>query len=299
MVKRLFALTLCLLLTLALCACGGGPSAIVIPSQSGLTGSLRVYYMSSASSYSPMPYDALIAAFKKNAPDLDVQATAFDDAAVMRTQLQTDLENDTLPDVILCSSAADRTDLKRLAASGKLLDLLPYLQADETFDAASYYAEVFAAGQVGEQQFALPFTFTVPVYATSEQAALARGLTLEEGYTAQELYGQLQEHCGGYEQNGAPFLLEVPLSVSTCLPILQEAGMTLLDPTGQELVVPEADQIEPLILYATAFRQELQDLLDNLPANLSPRASGVELYKYGQSSRRCSGCPLRFRPSRW
>ncbi len=87
----------------------------------------------------------------------------------------TELMAGTGPDVLLLNTAHSN-NFHAMAASGFLMDLNPYFEADPGFDREAYYGPVFDAGLIEGRRFFVPSVFRAFSFESSEERLQAVGI---------------------------------------------------------------------------------------------------------------------------
>lgn len=151
-IKSICIMVVCLLLT----ACGS------VETESK---ELTIYYVISH------PYYATaMTEFKMEHSLEQMNMVGFDSDEALVTQLATEMAAGKGPDVVLLSGDTS-FDIYKAARSGQLLDLKPYMEADEDYEAEDYIETVIKAGKlVMEQQVVMPFSFSLDVLYMTESA---------------------------------------------------------------------------------------------------------------------------------
>jgi multiple sugar transport system substrate-binding protein len=116
------------------------------------------YYTYTATPNHLQDLDTIIQAFEKAHPNIKVkvEATAFADYF---TRLQTQVSGGAAPDIM----ELNYENFVTYSSRGLLLDLAPYLKAENGFDPSIYYPRALQAFNYNNMQEALPETFSTSV----------------------------------------------------------------------------------------------------------------------------------------
>lgn len=110
---------------------------------------LEVYYVTD--DYASVK---LISWFREEYPDIKLNRVLFSKVEDMDAQLAAISSTGKGPDVILFPSTTT-LNVEEMASGGNFADLLPMLEADQTYDENNYYP-VFNSGQINGKQFLMP-----------------------------------------------------------------------------------------------------------------------------------------------
>ena len=184
--KRIASLILTIAcLAALLCGCGGQTSPGLTPESKGnesISGEITAY----VGDYYVYDFDSAIKAFEQAFPHVELNLQIFQSMENEVEQVTKDLENDTLPDLIVCMMGPNAYDLGQLATDGRLLDLGPILEQDQGFRPDDYYTETFSAGQFDGKQVLLPISFSLDVAYCRESVYQDSGLPVS--YTHLDVY---------------------------------------------------------------------------------------------------------------
>lgn len=134
-------------------------------------------------------YQALLDFEKESKVRLDV--VFFDDSRTMADQLEEDMENGTMPDLVIDTKTSG-IDWQTMLQREEFIDLVPYMD----LDSEKYYDVVLQSGRDGEQQLIVPFLFNINGYITSEEYINRVGLLApEENETYESAMYLLQTAC--------------------------------------------------------------------------------------------------------
>lgn len=228
MMKRIGALFLCCCMFLCLlCSCTGNQMQTGKRiEQEGLGGSLRGYYYQGDMG---MGYSEPLEAFRKANPQLDLEITTFEDSAGFAERLAQDIQQDTLPDFILCETFSDLNVL-RLEQDGMLRDLSSYLESESTFHAEDYFSCAFEGCRRGDVLYLLPLSIGMPLVYTTQEKQKEIGLAIPENYDAPELFLALEEQAQklAQEEEQGLVCLQLP-PFGNPLSVLHALGLSLWD----------------------------------------------------------------------
>lgn len=166
--KKIWKIASLIMICLGLSACGTESSS------KGEAG-LKVYYVTSH------PYFASgISEFEKEKKIEGIEAISFESDEKLVAQLATELAAGKGPDVILFSGDTS-FDMYKAYKSGHLLDLKTYMENDSNYKSENYIESVVSGGSFGtEQQYALPFSFTIDALYMEESTYQELGLSEED-----------------------------------------------------------------------------------------------------------------------
>ncbi len=255
--KRIFVLFLSIVcLATLLCGCSGQTKPSLTPESKGndsVSGDITVYI----GNYYVYDYDSATKAFQDAFPNVKLNLLLFDTPEKYIKRVEQDMENDTLPDLIVTINAQDPYDLGQLAVKGRLLDLLPLLEQDQGFHPEEYYTETFASGQFGGKQYILPVSFSLDVVCSREQYYKDTGLQLEEGYTTADLFNGIVNFCDRFDANSEEYLYPYPMlslpSTAYYIDVLQMAGLELFDPETRTLSFPDNEVPPDLMDFCAEY----------------------------------------------
>lgn len=108
---------------------------------------------------------------------LEVNVVYFDNQEMMEMQLQKDIEENTMPDVILCDATTTQTVYSYIM-DGNVIDLMPYLEKREEGD---YTQALMEACQQGDKQFMLPLLYDVAAFYTTNDQYQENYIGVEDG----------------------------------------------------------------------------------------------------------------------
>lgn len=99
---------------------------------------------------------------------------------VAEQKLITELLGGNGPDLIIFKSGiAPFRDLEKTIKSGAFEALDLYVQRDESFNYDDYYEPVFEAGRLDGKLYAMPYSFTMPLYISSEEHMTANNISYD------------------------------------------------------------------------------------------------------------------------
>ncbi len=179
--KRIFALTLSLLLLFSLAACAVQPGedyADFVPPEE--TDTLVIY----ASTNSSDVINNAITLFKRNYPDINVEYRrdyAQDDAG--NTSLDAELAAGDGPDIIVDYGHLLFNDLHtfKMMENGIYADLAPFFEWDDEIDLADYNEAVLNAGIYMGHRYMVPLSFDTNIWITTQEVLDEAGLDIGSG----------------------------------------------------------------------------------------------------------------------
>jgi len=168
-VQAFFCAALLAASLLALAGCGGQTEVSYSPN-AAYTGSFQYYYVGDSKLYQGAKNS-----FQVKQPGLAVDAVAFTDEQQLADRVAAEMASGKGPDAILLDSGS-LLDLAKLTKSGALLDLRPYMDDDGSYKRDDYFAALMDAGCSDGKQTAVPFSFYVNIFNTTEERLAARGV---------------------------------------------------------------------------------------------------------------------------
>lgn len=204
-------------------------------------------------------YDA-VQEYKKST-GRDVEIVYFTTSADLLRQAHEEWKLGIGPDVVIGDYSNVGCELYPYISDGKVLDLMPYMEADETYSSNEYITEVLEAGRIGEEQLVFPLTFTMNMLYTSEERMEDHSIWFSEDMTYDDMLNLFAEEWDAVRDEDEYLMIQFTNIYRNRFPLFlfqSASGVNMIDHETGKILLEKEDFYEWARLYESYVCDEYQ-----------------------------------------